>query len=116
VSNDGRPAGPLARLRAAGEADSPATEADFEAPLVLPKGTEPPSATLRETAGALPPPELHSLHALHLATALRLGEDLARIVAHGERLTQAARAAIPPSSETPPFRLSLALPPTPLPT
>jgi prevent-host-death family protein len=41
------PAGPLARLRAAGETEPATTEDDFEAPLALPKGTEPPSATLR---------------------------------------------------------------------
>jgi hypothetical protein len=51
------------------------------------------SSAVLETAGTLPPPELRSLDALHLATALRLGEDLARVVAYDERLSAAARAA-----------------------
>lgn len=46
-----------------------------------------------ETAGALEPLELRSLDALHLATALHLGEDLARFVVYDERLREAARAA-----------------------
>lgn len=41
------PTGPPARMRAAGETDSPATDEDFEAPLVLPAKTERPSETLR---------------------------------------------------------------------
>jgi hypothetical protein len=51
------------------------------------------SAALLETAGALQPAELRSLDALHLATALRLGEDLGRIVTYDDRLADAARAA-----------------------
>jgi predicted nucleic acid-binding protein len=51
------------------------------------------SAAVLETAGALQPAELRSLDALHLATALRLGEDLGRIVTYDDRLLEAARAA-----------------------
>jgi hypothetical protein len=51
------------------------------------------SAAVLETAGALQPAELRSLDALHLATALCLGEDLGRIVAYDDRLADAARAA-----------------------
>jgi prevent-host-death family protein len=40
------PGGPLARLRAAGEIETPADTGDLEVPLVLPAGAEPPSRTL----------------------------------------------------------------------
>lgn len=46
-----------------------------------------------EAAGALAPTELRSLDAIHLATALQLGESLSRFVAYDERLAEAARAA-----------------------
>jgi predicted nucleic acid-binding protein len=41
-------------------------------------------------AGALPPPELRTLGAIHLATANELGSDLARVVTYDERLGSAA--------------------------
>jgi len=43
-------------------------------------------------AGALRPAELRTLDAIHLATALELGGDLARLVTYDERLREAARA------------------------
>jgi uncharacterized protein len=43
-------------------------------------------------AGALPPAELRTLDAIHLATALDLGSDLARVVTYDERLRDAATA------------------------
>ncbi len=43
-------------------------------------------------AGALLPPELRTLDAIHLATALELGGDLARLVTYDERLLGAAGA------------------------
>lgn len=43
-------------------------------------------------AGTLPPPELRSLDAVHLATAQLLDTDLARIVTYDERMAGAARA------------------------
>jgi predicted nucleic acid-binding protein len=46
-----------------------------------------------EAAGGMEPHELRSLDALHLATALQLGEDLARFVVYDERLSEAARTA-----------------------
>jgi predicted nucleic acid-binding protein len=43
-----------------------------------------------DAAGALPPAELRSLDAIHLATAQLLGSDLARIVTYDERMAEAA--------------------------
>lgn len=43
-------------------------------------------------AGTLPPAELRSLDAVHLATARLLGEDLARIVTYDARMAEAAEA------------------------
>ncbi|MGA9774770.1 MAG: type II toxin-antitoxin system VapC family toxin [Candidatus Dormiibacterota bacterium] len=47
---------------------------------------------LLDAAGALRPPELRSLYAIHLAAALSLGEDLGEFVSYDRRLLQAARA------------------------
>ena len=44
-------------------------------------------------AGSLLPAQLRTLDAIHLATALELGGDLARIVTYDERLHTAAVAA-----------------------
>lgn len=44
-------------------------------------------------AGALEPPELRSLDAIHLATALSLGVDLDRVLTYDERLRDAGRQA-----------------------
>lgn len=44
-----------------------------------------------DTAAALDPPRMRALDALHLATALALGSDLAGIVTYDERLAAAAR-------------------------
>jgi predicted nucleic acid-binding protein len=44
-------------------------------------------------AGALLPAELHTLDAIHLATAQQLGSDLARLVTYDERLSAAAATA-----------------------
>ena len=41
-------------------------------------------------AGVLRPPELRSLDAIHLATAVELGEDLRAFVTYDERLAAAA--------------------------
>lgn len=43
-------------------------------------------------AGALLPSELRSLDAIHLATALQLGDDVRQIVTYDERMTEAARS------------------------
>jgi predicted nucleic acid-binding protein len=43
-----------------------------------------------DAAGALPPVELRSLDAIHLATAQQLGADLARIVTYDDRMATAA--------------------------
>ena len=42
-------------------------------------------------AGALAPASLRSLDAIHLATAISLGEDLTAVVAYDDRLIAAAR-------------------------
>jgi uncharacterized protein len=50
------------------------------------------SGRILGAAGALLPAELRTLDAIHLATALQLGEDLARIVTYDERLRAVAIA------------------------
>lgn len=45
-----------------------------------------------DAAGALQPPEIRSLDAIHLATAQLLGEDLSRVVTYDDRMAQAAAA------------------------
>jgi len=42
-------------------------------------------------AGTLAPAEMRSLDAIHLATALDLGSDLARVITYDERMTGAAQ-------------------------
>jgi uncharacterized protein len=42
-------------------------------------------------AAILPPASLRSLDAIHLATALSLGDDLGILIAYDERLVSAAR-------------------------
>ena len=51
-----------------------------------------PVASTFHSAGKLPPPVLRSLDALHLATALELGEDLDGLVTYDEQMAQAALA------------------------
>jgi predicted nucleic acid-binding protein len=46
-----------------------------------------------DSAARLDPPELRTLDALHLATALSLGPDLGVLFAYDDRLLGAARAA-----------------------
>ncbi|HUY43740.1 MAG TPA: type II toxin-antitoxin system VapC family toxin [Acidimicrobiales bacterium] len=52
-----------------------------------------PSVATFFVAGQLSPPSLRSLDALHLATAMEIGDDLEGIVAYEGRLSDAARAA-----------------------
>lgn len=52
-----------------------------------------PSVAIFYTAGHLAPHSLRSLGALHLATALEMGNDLEGIVTYDERLTTASRDA-----------------------
>lgn len=47
--------------------------------------------SLLERAALLEPPELRSLDAIHLATALSLGDELDGLVTYDERLARAAR-------------------------
>jgi uncharacterized protein len=49
-------------------------------------------AAIRRAAAALPDPGLRSLDAIHLATALSLGERCGAFFAYDERLIAAARA------------------------
>lgn len=48
---------------------------------------------IRRRAGAMGPPELRTLDAIHLATALSLGDDLGAVCAYDARLRDAAAAA-----------------------
>jgi uncharacterized protein len=48
---------------------------------------------IRRAAAGLDPPELRSLDAIHLATALSLGDDLGAFLAYDARLVRAARAS-----------------------
>ncbi|MGH2860306.1 MAG: type II toxin-antitoxin system VapC family toxin [Solirubrobacteraceae bacterium] len=43
-------------------------------------------------AGQLEPPELRSLHAIHLASARQLGASVRQIVTYDDRMAEAARA------------------------
>jgi predicted nucleic acid-binding protein len=52
-----------------------------------------PAETTFHRAAVLPPPTLRSLDAVHLATALELGEDLEGVVSYDGRLQEGARAA-----------------------
>jgi predicted nucleic acid-binding protein len=47
---------------------------------------------LLETAAALGPPTLRSVDAIHLASAMRLGEELGAVVTYDVRMQDAARA------------------------
>jgi predicted nucleic acid-binding protein len=52
-----------------------------------------PSVTTFYVAGRLGPTNLRSLDAVHLATAMELGEDLDGIVAYDDRMIEAAHLA-----------------------
>ncbi len=52
-----------------------------------------PSASTYLHAGLVDPPSLRSLDALHVASALELGDDLEGIVAYDERVIEAARSS-----------------------
>lgn len=45
-----------------------------------------------EAAGVLAPGALRTLDAIHVATALAIGDDLAEIVTYDERMVEAARS------------------------
>jgi predicted nucleic acid-binding protein len=50
-------------------------------------------AAIRQIAAALNPASLRSLDAIHIASALALGDSLATLVAYDARVVQAARAS-----------------------
>jgi predicted nucleic acid-binding protein len=50
------------------------------------------SGAVLDRAGVLDPPALRSLDALHLASALELGDELTSVVTYDERLAAAATA------------------------
>jgi predicted nucleic acid-binding protein len=52
----------------------------------------PLSAFVRQTAASLQPVELRTLDAIHLASALALGNDLATVVTYDQRMAAAANA------------------------
>ena len=93
VSHDGDlVASDLARtelLRMSGGLDPPRraeARAVLETLILVPLLTR-----IADAAGVLGPPQLRSLDALHLATALELGDDLAGLVTYDERQADAAR-------------------------
>jgi len=47
--------------------------------------------TIRTQAGLLDPPHLRSLDAIHLATALRIGDELDALITYDDRLAAGAR-------------------------
>jgi predicted nucleic acid-binding protein len=49
------------------------------------------SDRILDAAGTLPPAELRSLDAIHLATATQLGTDLSQLVAYDDRMIRAAQ-------------------------
>ena len=49
------------------------------------------SARVLAAAGVLEPPEVRSLDAIHLATALQLGTDLREVVTYDDRMRDAAK-------------------------
>jgi len=53
----------------------------------------PVSDAILEAAASLPPPELRTLDAIHLASALSLGSVLGALVSYDDRLSTAARTA-----------------------
>ena len=53
----------------------------------------PLSATIVDRAIEVQPESVRSLDAVHLATALSLGEDLGTLIAYDRRLVEAAKAA-----------------------
>nr|WP_281496898.1 type II toxin-antitoxin system VapC family toxin [Ornithinimicrobium sp. F0845] len=76
-------------LRMAGRLDPPRRA---EARVVLEALVLVPLLTrIAEAAGVIAPPRVRSLDALHLATALELGDDLAGLVTYDERQADAAR-------------------------
>lgn len=52
-----------------------------------------PAASTFLVAGTLAPASLGSLEALHLATALELGEDLEGVITYDDRMARAAEAS-----------------------
>jgi uncharacterized protein len=51
------------------------------------------AAAILMTAAALDPPEVRSLDAIHIASALALGDELEAVVTYDARMAEAARAA-----------------------
>ncbi len=114
------PASPLDRLRTSGEvAPANAAMDDLPPPLVIEPGQEPPSSVLAKlrlgptarrrgtdvlrridllrvsdrvlsSATKIRPATVRSLDAIHLATALQLGDDLACLVTYDHRMAAAA--------------------------
>lgn len=79
---------PRAVARAGGGESGRRSAAEALAGMTLLELTEP----IRERAAALDPPTLRSLDAIHVATALELGDELDFLVTYDARLREAARA------------------------
>lgn len=76
-------------MRQAGRCDPPRTtqaRAVLDALILVPLLTR-----IAQVAGTLGPPSLRSLDALHLMTALELGDDLEALVTYDDRQAQAAQ-------------------------
>lgn len=59
-------------------------------------------ASIRRSAASLPDPMLRSLDAIHLATALELGDELQQFVSYDRRLLAfASKAGLPVASPVP---------------
>jgi predicted nucleic acid-binding protein len=83
----------LSRAAARARADDRATVADGRSVLEILAALRlvPTTDEIRAAAAALQPPELRTLDAIHLASALALGEDLAAVPTYDHRMADAAR-------------------------
>jgi predicted nucleic acid-binding protein len=71
-----------------GSGDTAAARAQLAAVRLLPLGAE-----IRKQASELNPPTVRSLDAIHMATALSLGDRLGKLYTYDERMLFAARKA-----------------------
>ena len=84
----------LARAVARARADATAVVADDYTILALLAALAeiPLDVEVRSAAASLTPIELRTLDAIHLASALTLGDDLAAVIAYDKRMQDAARS------------------------
>ena len=84
----------MARAVARARADGTAEVADDYAILALLAALAeiPLDVEVRSAAASLTPVELRTLDAIHVASALTLGDDLAAVLAYDKRMQDAARS------------------------